>query len=104
MDWSFPYASSRMPVLARNCVATTQPLAAQAGPAMLAKGGSAVDAALATAINLTVVEPVMNGIGGGVFAIRPGRRTPLRPHISGRASHRRQIPGISAHLSLPLHP
>lgn len=69
MDWSFPYPSRRMPVLAANCVATTQPLAAQAGLSMLAKGGNAVDAAIATAVALTVVEPVMNGIGSDAFAI-----------------------------------
>ena len=45
MDWNFPYASRRMPLLADNCVATSQPLAAQAGLSMLASGGSAVDAA-----------------------------------------------------------
>jgi gamma-glutamyltranspeptidase / glutathione hydrolase len=67
--WSFPYASRRMPVLARNVVATTQPLAAQAGLRMLLKGGSAVDAAIATAITLTVVEPTMNGIGSDAFAL-----------------------------------
>ena len=49
-DWQFPYASQRMPVLARNTVATSQPLAAQAGLRMMLKGGNAVDAALATAI------------------------------------------------------
>ena len=69
MDWQFPYPSTRMPLLAANCVATTQPLAAQAGLAMLANGGNAVDAAVATAIALTVVEPVMNGIGSDAFAI-----------------------------------
>src|SRR5271155_5553052 len=65
MDWNFPYASKRMPLLAANCVATTQPLAAQAGLSMLARGGGAVDAAVAAAITLTVVEPVMNGIASG---------------------------------------
>jgi len=68
-DWRFPYPSQRMPVLARNVVATSQPLAAQAGLRMLLKGGNAVDAALATAICLTVVEPTSNGIGGDAFAI-----------------------------------
>jgi gamma-glutamyltranspeptidase/glutathione hydrolase len=68
-NWHFPYASQRMPVLARNVVATSQPLAAQAGLRMLLKGGNAVDAALATAITATVVEPVANGIGGDAFAL-----------------------------------
>ena len=51
-DWQFPYPSQRMPVLARNVVATSQPLAAQAGLRMLQKGGNAVDAILATAAAL----------------------------------------------------
>ncbi|WP_251865134.1 gamma-glutamyltransferase [Achromobacter sp. Marseille-Q4962] len=68
-DWSFPYPSQKMPVLASNAVATSQPLAAQAGLRMLLAGGNAVDAALAAAIALTVVEPVMNGIGGDMFAL-----------------------------------
>lgn len=59
----------RKPVMARNMVATSQPLAAQAGATAFAKGGNAVDAALATAITLTVVEPTMNGLGGDAFAI-----------------------------------
>ena len=68
-DWQFPYTSQRMPVLARNAVATSQPLAAQAGLRMLMKGGNAVDAVLATAITLTVVEPTSNGIGSDAFCI-----------------------------------
>src|SRR5438132_12369549 len=68
-SWNVPYPSQRMPVLAKNIVATSQPLAAQAGLAMLAKGGNAVDAGLAAAITLTVVEPTSNGIGSDVFAI-----------------------------------
>ena len=68
-DWQFPYASQRMPVLARNLVSTSQPLAAQAGLRMLLKGGNAVDATLATAIALTVLEPTSNGIGSDAFCI-----------------------------------
>ncbi|MDJ0815333.1 MAG: gamma-glutamyltransferase family protein [Desulfobacterales bacterium] len=69
MSWQFPYPSQRMPVMARNVVATSQPLAAQAGLQMLQQGGNAVDAALATAITLTVVEPTSNGIGSDAFAL-----------------------------------
>jgi gamma-glutamyltranspeptidase/glutathione hydrolase len=68
-DWSFPYPSQRMPVLARNVVATGQPLAAQAGLDVLRDGGNAMDAAVATAIALTVVEPYVNGIGSDAFAL-----------------------------------
>ncbi|OBA64729.1 gamma-glutamyltransferase [Mycobacterium sp. 1100029.7] len=68
-DWKFPYAWPRTPVLGANVVCTSQPLAAQAGLRMLAEGGSAVDAAVATAITLTIVEPVSNGIGSDAFAI-----------------------------------
>ena len=63
------YPSARSPVLARNIVSTSQPLAAQAGIRMLLKGGNAADAALAAAITLTIVEPTGNGIGSDAFAI-----------------------------------
>ncbi len=85
MHWDFPYPSQRMPLLARNVVATSQPLAAQAGIEMLKKGGNAVDAALATAITLTVVEPNMNGIGADAFAIIWDGKTLHGLNASGRA-------------------
>lgn len=64
-----PYPSRRSAILADNMVATSQPLAAQAGLSMLARGGNAADAALATAITLTLVEPTGNGVGSDAFAI-----------------------------------
>lgn len=63
------YPSRRSAVLADNIVSTSQPLAAQAGLSMLARGGNAVDAAIATAITLTLVEPTGNGVGSDAFAI-----------------------------------
>ncbi len=68
-SFDLPYPSRRSPVLARSIVATSQPLAAQAGLRMMLAGGNAIDAAIATAIALTVVEPTSNGIGSDAFAI-----------------------------------
>ena len=63
------YPTGRMPVMACNVVAPSQPLAAQAGLQTMMRGGNAVDAAIAAAVTLTVVEPTSNGIGGDAFAI-----------------------------------
>jgi gamma-glutamyltranspeptidase / glutathione hydrolase len=68
-SWQNPYPTLRTPVMARNVVSTSQPLAAQAGLRMLWKGGNAVDAAIAAAATLTIVEPVSNGLGSDCFAI-----------------------------------
>ena len=68
-DWSTPYPSARLPVFARNIVSTSHPLAAQAGLRMLQRGGNAVDAAIATAAMMMLVEPCSNGLGSDMFCI-----------------------------------
>jgi len=68
-DWTNPYPTTRRAVFARNVVATSQPLAAQAGLAMLARGGNAVDAAIAAAAVIALTEPCSNGLGSDNFAI-----------------------------------
>jgi gamma-glutamyltranspeptidase / glutathione hydrolase len=68
-DWTNPYRTTRSPLFARNVVATSQPLGAQAGLRALMAGGNAVDAAIAAAAAMAVVEPVSNGLGSDNFAI-----------------------------------
>lgn len=66
----YPYVSQRMTTFAQNgMVATSQPLASQAGLDIMKQGGNAIDAAITTAACLTVVEPTSNGIGGDAFAL-----------------------------------
>jgi gamma-glutamyltranspeptidase / glutathione hydrolase len=68
-DFSATYPSTRWPVFARNVVSTSHPLAAQAGLRILQQGGNAVDAAVAAAACMTIVEPCSNGLGSDAFCI-----------------------------------
>lgn len=68
-DWRNPYPTERTPVFARNVVATSQPLAAQAGLHILRQGGNAIDAVIAAAAAITITEPISNGLGSDAFAI-----------------------------------
>ncbi|WP_225584772.1 gamma-glutamyltransferase family protein [Acidovorax sp. ACV01] len=79
------YASTRLPVFARNVVSTSHPLAAQAGLRMLQQGGNAVDAAVAAAAAMTICEPVSNGLGSDAFCILWDGQALQGLNASGRA-------------------
>jgi gamma-glutamyltranspeptidase / glutathione hydrolase len=68
-DWTVAYPSARLPVFARNIVSTSHPLAAQAGLRAIQEGGNAVDAAIAAAAAMTLLEPCSNGLGSDSFCI-----------------------------------
>jgi len=91
-----------MPVLAENIVSTSQPLASQAGLSMLRKGGNAVDAALASAIALTVVEPVNNGIGSDAFAIIYDGKKLSGLNASGKSPAAWTVDHFSNYKTMPL--
>ncbi len=69
-DLNLSFTSRRSPVFSRDgIVAASQPLAVAAGLAVLAQGGNAADAAIATAAALNVTEPTSTGLGGDCFAL-----------------------------------
>jgi gamma-glutamyltranspeptidase / glutathione hydrolase len=97
-----PFPLSRMSMMGtKGAVATSQPLAAQAGMAMLQRGGNAVDAAIATAITLTVVEPTANGIGADAFALVWADGTLHGLNASGRAPALLTPAACAAHDTIP---
>lgn len=95
------YASRRSPVLARNVVAASQPLATQAGLRMLECGGNAIDAALAAAITLTVVEPTGNGIGSDAYCILWDGKELHGLNASGRSPAGWTPERFAAHTTFP---
>ncbi len=84
-NYSNSYTSIRLPLFARNVVSTSHPLGAQAGLSMLHKGGNAVDAAIAAAAMMAIVEPVSNGLGSDAFAILWDGKELHGLNASGRA-------------------
>src|SRR5262245_27794516 len=91
--------STRSMVLARNgVVAASQPLAAQAGLALLRRGGNAFDAAVAAAAVLNVVEPMSTGIGGDVFVLAYSAKQKKLVGLngSGRSSARASLEALRA--------
>lgn len=82
---------NRAPLMAGSVVVAAQPLAAQAGLQILARGGNAVDAAIACAATLMVVEPVSSGLGADAFALI---------HSNGKV-HALNGSGCSPHLPIP---
>ena len=86
MSWH--RTTGRSDLIAKDgMVATSQPLATQAGIEILRKGGNAVDAAVASAAVLDVVEPFSTGCGGDAFALihLPGKNRPISINGSGRS-------------------
>lgn len=102
----YPYPSRRQAVFARNgMVAASQPLAAECGIAMLCQGGNAVDAAIATAAALTVVEPTGCAIGGDAFALVWIKGTLHGLDASGHAPAALSIEAVKqrGHDAMPLY-
>ena len=95
------YPSARSPVAAENLVATSQPLATEAGLQALRNGGNAVDAALAAAITLTVVEPNNNGIGSDAFALLWDGQEVVGLNASGRAPKAWQLDRFAGRKRMP---
>jgi gamma-glutamyltranspeptidase/glutathione hydrolase len=84
-DWRAGYPTVRLPVFARNVVATSHPLAAQVGLSLLQRGGNAVDAAVGAAAAMTILEPCSNGLGSDAFCILWDGRELFGLNASGRA-------------------
>ncbi|WP_207885874.1 gamma-glutamyltransferase family protein [Pseudomonas sp. 30_B] len=102
----YPYPSQRSLVFGRRgMVATSQPLAAQVGLDMLRRGGNAIDAAIATAAALTVVEPTGCGIGGDAFALVWVKDRLYGLDASGQAPQKLSIEAVqgAGHAKMPLY-
>jgi gamma-glutamyltranspeptidase / glutathione hydrolase len=107
MDYlQHPFPSKRHTVFAKKgMVATSQPLAAQAGLEIMQQGGNAIDAAIATAAVLTVVEPTSNGIGGDAFALVWVKGQLHGLNASGPAPESISVEAVKnmGHEKMPIH-
>lgn len=99
--WRRPL-SGRSAIVAKNVVATSQPLAVNAGLDIMKKGGNAVDAAVAVSSVLNVVEPYSTGIGGDAFALLsiPGEKEPIAINGSGFSPENLTLKYLTEELNL----
>ncbi len=100
-DEGFPYETLRSPVSGlRGVVATSQPLAANAGLEILEAGGNAIDAAVATAAVLTVVEPMSTSLGGDAFIMvyLAAEKKLVGLNASGRAAYGMTLDALNEKL------
>jgi gamma-glutamyltranspeptidase/glutathione hydrolase len=100
-DEGFPYETLRSPAMGlRGVVATSQPLAANAGLDILKAGGNAIDAAVATAAVLTVVEPMSTSLGGDAFIMiyLAEERKLVGINASGRSPHAMTLDALNGRL------
>ena len=98
----FPYETLRSPVMGlRGAVATSQPLAANAGLDILKKGGNAIDAAVATAAVLTLVEPNSTSLGGDAFIMIyiAAEKKLVGINASGRAPYSMTLDALNGKLA-----
>src|SRR3990167_7267113 len=103
LDFALPYSSRRAPVFAKNLVACANPLASEAGIYMLRQGGNAIDAALAAAITLIVVEPMGSTLGGDAFAIVLDGKTLQGLNASGRSPFSWDLENFKQYTTMPTH-
>ncbi|HJO38420.1 MAG: gamma-glutamyltransferase [Vicinamibacterales bacterium] len=97
----FPFDTKRSAVIGhRGVVATSQPLASNAGLDILKQGGNAIDAAIATAAVLTVTEPHSTALGGDMFAMvyLEGEKKLLGLNGSGRSSYSMTLDALMGRL------
>jgi len=94
---------NRSDVRAKNVVATSQPLAAQAGLQAIKAGGNAIDAAIAAAATLVVVEPTGNGLGSDAFAIVHHKGELLGWNGSGKSPRAWQYDSYSKYEQMPIN-
>ena len=102
-SYDLPYPSQREPVTAQRVVATSVPIAAVAGLEMLRRGGTAADAAIATAACMTVVEPTSNGLGSDAFALLWDGHKVHGYNGSGRSPRRLDPGAYRQHSTMPHH-